>query len=366
MVAMLAQITIEEADRSVIQTAAAQGAVKILRSLFEVMSGDGAQQNVVSMLWQWCTQDSDIRQQVMQCGMAEMQVALLSLQYSPVQRQTAADQLSAYVAYPTQQQDDDSEPDSHLAEDLIHAGAPMALIEMLSNRYHEQVRCSAGQAIATLATCSPGSKLKIIAAGAYHPVVAMMAPSEPVAVRESGAVLLITLTTGDPREGPVFTQDEAAVQFAAIGAIPALVDMLNPANEPSTRVMALQAVAVLASSLESRVQRALVSGNVIAVILDLLRVLAGRLHWDTALDVFQEQTLTGMRLKCAEILASVGINNKQNADLLVDSGAVPELVVVASDSTISEADRTTVMHLLHHLSKSDQDVLAILNAMMSD
>ena len=366
MVAMLAQLTLEETAQSVIQTATAQGAVKMLRSLFDVMSGDGAQQNVVSMLWHWATQGGDIRQQIMDVGIAELQVNLLGLQHSPVQRQTAADQLSAYVAYPNQRREEGTEPDARLADDLINAGAPMALIEMLSSQYHEHIRCSAGQAIATLATCSPSSKLKIIAAGALYAVVAMMAPVEPESVREYGAVLLITLATGDPRESPVFMQNEAAVQFTAIGAVTALVEMLNPVNEPSTRIMALQALAVLSSAHEDRIQKAMISAKIIPEALHLIRILAGRLPWDSSFDVLEQPTLIGMKLKCAEILVSLGVDSKEHTRLLVDAGAIPELVVAASDAEVSEADRAPLMKMLHHVCKTDTDVLAILNAMMSD
>lgn len=366
MVAMLAQITVEEEDEPVIQSAVAQGAIKALRSLFDMLSGDGSQQNLVSMLWHWSARGGNIRKQVMACGMAELQVSLLGLQHSPVQRQTAADQLAAYVAYPNQVQDNTQPRDVRLAEDLINVGAPMALIEMLSSNYHELVRCSAGQAIATLATVSPGDKLKIIAAGAYRAVVGMMQPSEPAAVRESGAVLLITLATGDPAEGPVFTQNEAAVQFAAIGAIPALADMLSPVNGANTRVMALQAVSVLASALEERIQKALVSADILFVTLELLRVLAGRLEWDNSLDDLKEPTVIGMRLKCAEILACLGVNNKDHIKLLVDTGAIPEMTVVAADTDIPEAEREVIMKMLHHMCQTDGDVLAILSAMMSD
>ena len=366
MVAMLAQLTLEEANQSVIQTATAQGAVKMLRALFDVMSGDGAQQNVVSMLWHWAAQGGEIRQQIMDIGIAELQVNLLGLQHSPVQRQTAADQLSAYVAYPNQRREEGAEPDVRLADDLINAGAPMALIEMLDSRYHEHIRCSAGQAIATLATCSPASKLKIIAAGAFHAVVSMMAPAEPASVREYGAVLLITLATGDPREGPAFTQSEAAVQFTSIGAVSALVEMLNPVNEPSTRIMAVQALAVLSSAHENRIQKALISANIIPKALHLIRVLSGRLPWDSSFDVLEQSTLTGMQLKCSEILVSLGVDSKEHTRLLVDSGAIPELVVAASDSEVSEADRAPLMKMLRHLCNTDTDVLAILNAMMSD
>lgn len=366
LMAMLAQITVEEGDEAVIHAAVAQGGVKILRSLFDVLSGDGTQQNLVSTLWHWSVQGNDVKQQIMDCGIAELQVSLMGLQHSPVQRQTAANQVAAYVAYPNQRQDDEQQPDTHLADDLINAGAPMALVEMLSSGYHEQVRGSAGQALATLATVCPGSKLKIIAAGAYHAVVATMQPSEPESVRQCGAMLLITLATGDPREGPMFTQTEAAVQFAAIGAIPALAAMLNPVNEASTRVMALQAIAVLSSSFEERVQKALVSTGILSATLDLLRVLAGRVEWESSLDGLKEPTVIGMRLKCAEILGSLAVENPANIKLLVDSGAIPEMTVVASDTDIPEAERDSVMRMLHYMCQKDQDVLAILSAMMSD
>lgn len=366
LVAMLTQISVEEGDEAVIQAAAALGGVKTLRSAFDVVSGDGTQQNLVSMLWHWTVRGgSDVRQQIMDCGIAELQVSLLGLQHSPVQRQMAADQLAAYVAYPNQQQEDQP-PDTRLAEDLIHAGAAMALIEMLSSEYHEQVRCSAGQAIATLATVCPSSKAKIIAMGAYHAVVSTMQPSEPESVRQCGAMLLITLAAGDPGEGAVFTQTEAAVRFTAMGVIPALAEMLSPINEASTRVMALQAVAVLASSFEERVQKALVSTGILSATLDLLRVLAGRMEWDSSLDGLKQPTLIGMRLKCAEILGSLGVENPANIKLLVDSGAIPELTVVASDTDIPESERDPVMRMLHYMCKIDQDVLAILGAMMSD
>ncbi len=366
LVAMLAQITMEEADIAIIQAAVAQGAVKLLRSLFDVMSSEGGQQNLVSMLWHWSSQNSSMRQQVMDSGIAELQVSLLGLQHSPVQRQTAADQLSAYVSFPEQQQSSNQQPDSRLAEDLVHAGAPMALIEMLSNTYHELVRCSAANAIATLATFSPMSKLKIIAAGAYHPVVGMMGQSEPSSVREMGAVLMVTLSTGDPRDGPVFTQTEAVVQFAAIGAVPAVAEMLDPVNEPSTRIMAIQALQVMASAFDDRVQKALISAQVMPMLLDLLRVLSGRLAWDSSLDELQQPTIIGMKLKSAEILASIAINNKEHTRLLVELGVVPELIVVASDTDVPEEDREPVMRMLHHLCQTDQDVFAILNAMMSE
>lgn len=366
MISMLAQITIEAEDEAVIQSAVAQGAIMALRSAFDGLSGDGTQQNLVSMLWHWSARGGAVRKQIMACGMAELQVSLLGLQHSPVQRQTAADQLAAYVAYPNQVQDDTQPRDVRLAEDLINVGAPMALIEMLSSNYHELVRCSAGQAIATLATVSPGDKLKIIAAGAYRAVVGMMQPSEPAAVRESGAVLLITLATGDPEEGPVFTQNEAAVQFAAIGAIPALADMLSPVNGATTRIMALQAVSVLASALEERVQKALVSADILSVTLEMLRVLAGRLEWDSSFDELKEPTVIGMRLKCAEVLACLGVNNKDHIRLLVDAGAIQEITVVASDTDIPEAEREVIMRMLNHMCQTDGDVLAILSALMSD
>ena len=366
MVAMLAQITFEKEDEPVIQSAIAQGAIRVLRSVFDMLSGDGSQQNLVSMLWHWSSRGGDVRKQIMACGMAELQVSLLGLQHSPVQRQTAADQLAAYVAYPNQVQDDTQPRDVRLAEDLINVGAPMALIDMLSSNYHELVRCSAGQAIATLATVSPGDKMKIIAAGAIGAVVGMMQPSEPAAVRESGAVLLITLATGNPEEGPIFTQNEAAVQFAAMGAIPALADMLSPINGANTRVMALQAVSVLASALEERVQNALVSADILSVTLELLRVLAGRLEWDSSLDELKGPTVVGMRLKCAEILACLSVNNKDHIRLLVEAGAIPEMTVVASDTDIPEAEREVIMSMLHHMCQTDGDVLAILSAMMSD
>lgn len=367
MLAMLAQITTDEEDSPVIEAAAAQGAIKMLHSAFDMLSTEsGSQQNLVSLLWHWSAQGGSIRKQIMECGMAELQVCLLGLQYSPVQRQTAADQLSAYVSYPNQIKDESQPKDVRLAQDLINVGAPMALIEMLSSSYHELVRCSAGQAIATLATVSPGDKLKILAAGAGHAVVGMMQPTEPAAVREYGAVLMITLATGDPEEAPVFAQNEAAVQFAAMGAIPALADMLSPVNEPDTRVMALQAVSVLASALEERIQKALVSANILSITLDLLRVLAGRLEWDSSFDELKEPTLIGMRLKCAEVLACLGVRNKDNIRLLVDTGAIPEMTVVASDTDIREEERVVIMRMLHHMCQSDGDVLAILSAMMAD
>ena len=283
-----------------------------------------------------------------------------------MQRQTAAAQLSGYVAYPSQREGDPQQGNPQLAEDLINAQASMSLIEMLSPQYHEQVRCSAGQAIATLATFAPGSKMKIVAAGAYHAVVGMLQPSEPADVKQCGATLLATLATGDPREGPIFSQAETAVQFAAVGAIPALAHMMGPVNEPNTRIMALFAVSVLAGSLEERVQKALVSGGILSVTLDLLRVLAGRLEWDSSFDGLKEPTLIGMRLKCAEILACIGVNNKENVRLLVDSGAIPELTVVASDTDIPEPEREQLMGMMHHMCQNDGDVLAILSAMMSD
>lgn len=366
MVAMLAQITTDEEDTAVIEAAVAQGAIKTLHSAFDMLSAEsGSQQNLVSLLWHWSVQGGSIRKQIMDCGMAELQVSLLGLQYSPVQRQTAADQLSAYVAYPNMTKDENQPRDVRLAEDLISVGAPMALIEMLSSSYHELVRCSAGQAIATLATVSPGDKLKIVAAGACRAVVGMMQPTEPAAVRESGAVLMITLAAGNP-EGPVFVQNEAAVQFAAMGAIPALADMLSPVYEPNTRVMALQAVSVLASALEERVQKALVSADILSITLDLLRVLAGRLEWDSSFDELKEPTLIGMRVKCAEILACLGVRNKDNIRLLVDTGAIPEMTVVASDTDIREDEREPIMRMLQHMCQSDGDVLAILSAMMAD
>ncbi len=73
-----------------------------------------------------------------------------------------------------------------------------------------------------------------------------------------------------------------------------------------------------------------------------------------------------MRLKSAEILAMVGINNQAHTRLLVDTGAIPELVVVASGSEVPEEDREPLLRMLHHLCKSDGDVLAILSAMMTE
>lgn len=366
LVAMLSQLTMETSDQAIIQTIVSQGGVKLLRSLFDVMSSEGGQQNLVSMLWHWSTYSADIRQGVMEAGVAELQVSLLGLQHSPVQRQTAADQLSAYVSVPDQQDSDSNEPDSRLAEDLVHAGAPMPLIEMLSSRYHEQVRCSAAQALATLATFSPKSKMNIIAAGAYHPLVAMLQRAEGPRVKEMGCVLLVTLATGDPGAGPVFTQTEAAVQFAAIGAISALADMLQPVNEASTRIMAIQALHVMASTYEDRVQKALVSAQVVPPFLHLLRVLSDRLPWDRSLDELEQPTLIGMKIKSAEILAMLAVNNAAHTKVLVESGALPELVVVAADDSVPEAEREQLLRMLHHLCETDGDVLAILNAMMSE
>lgn len=366
LVAMLSQLTMEKSDQAPIHTAVSQGGVKLLRSLFDVIASEGGQQNLVSMLWHWSTCTEDIRQQVMGIGMPELQVSLLGLQHSPVQRQTAADQLSAYVSFPTQQEDSNQKPDSRLAADLVHAGAPMQLIEMLSSRYHDQVRCSAAQAICTLATFSPKSKMNIIAAGAYHPVVAMLQRSESPAVKEAGCHLTVTLATGDPGAGPIFTQPEAAVQFAAIGAISALADMLRPVNKPSTRITAILVLHVMANAYEDRVQKALVSAQVVPLFLELLRVLSGRLPWDTSLDALEQPTIEGMKLKSAEILAMVAINNQAHTRLLVDTGAIPELVVVAAGSEVPEEDREQLLRLLHHLCKSDGDVLAILTAMMGE
>ena len=365
---MLAQITSEDGDEHIIQTLVSQGAVRYLRSIHDVMSGEGAQQNLVSLLWHWTTHSTGVRQQVMDAGIAELQVGLLGLQHSPVQRRIAADQLCAYVSIPDQQQGSDQQParSSRLAEDLIHAGAPMALIELVGSRYHERVRCAAAKALATLATFCPTVKLKIIAAGACHPVVAMMGQSEPSAVRAMGALVLATLSAGDPGVGPVFTQTEAAVQFAGTGAVPALADMLRPINEPDTRIMAIQALKVMADAFDARIQTALVSAGVLPLLVDLLRVLSGRLDWDASLDDLEQPTIMGMRVTSAAILASIAVENPDYTKLLVDLGAVPELIVVASDTDIPEEEREYVMRMLHHMCQTDQDVFAILNAMMAD
>ena len=366
LVAILAQVTLEDRDVSVTRKAVAQNAVKLLRSLFEILSGEGAQQNVVSMLWHWSSRDPDIRQQVLDVGIAEMQSFLLTPQFSPVQRQVAADQLAAYVSVPDQDQFKTEGADPALADDLINAGATVALAEMLNHNYHEDVRCSASQALATLATFSPKSKLKIMAAGTFKPVVQMLHPSAPDSVREAGAVLLITLATGDPREGPIFMQTEAVVQFAGIGAVIGLADMLEPQNAINIRIMAIQALSVLASSFDSRVQKALVSAGVLPVLLNILRVLSGSVSWDKSFDQLKQPTLFGMRLKCAEILAAVGINDADNCRMLVDLGAIPEVVVVCSDNDLPEAERESIQRLLQYLCHTDQDILAILSAMMNE
>lgn len=364
---ILAQITLGDTGLPVIRKATAQGAIKALRSLFDLISIEGGQQNMVSMLWHWSSQGDDYRQQILDCGIAELAVSLLGRQYSPVQRQTAADQLSAYVAYPTQREEDEPRPDdSRLADDLIDAGAPVALIEMLKDRYHARVRCSAAQAISTLATFSPGNKLKIIAAGAYTTVVEMLLSCEPSEIREAGAVTMITLASGDPREGPVASQTEAVVQFANVGAVLALVEMMNPVNEPSTRVMGLQALAVMANAFDDRIQKALVSAQVIPKVLHLLRVLGGRLERDSSLDQMSKETKAGVQLKAAEILACIGIDNQDNIALLVESGAIPEMIAVASDSHLSEADKDALIKMIQYLCKINDDVLAILSAMMSE
>ena len=366
LVAILAQVTLEDRDLTVTRQAVSQNAVKLLRSLFEILSGDGAQQNVVSMLWHWSSRDAAIRQEVLDVGIAEMQSYLLSSYFSPVQRQVAADQLAAYVSVPDQQQFDATTADPTLAQDLIDAGASVALVDMLKSSFQQDVRCSAAQALAVLATFSPKSKMKLIAAGAFKPVVQMLHSSAPNAVRESGAMLLITLATGDPREGPLFTQTEAVLQFASIGAVAGFADMLRPENSPSVRIMAIQGLSVMVSSFDSRVQKALVSAGVLPILLDILRVLSGTLSWDKKFHELKQPTLFGMRLKCAEILASVGINDADNCSLLVDIAAIPEIVAVCSDSGLPEPERETVIRLLQYLCQTDEDILAILNAMMQE
>lgn len=366
LVAILAQVTLEDRDLTVTRQAVSQNAVKLLRSLFEILSGDGAQQNVVSMLWHWSSRDAAIRQEILDVGIAEMQSYLLSSYFSPVQRQVAADQLAAYVSVPDQQQFDATTADPTLAQDLIDAGASVALVDMLKSSFQQDVRCSAAQALAVLATFSPKSKMKLIAAGAFKPVVQMLHPSAPNAVRESGAMLLITLATGDPRDGPLFTQTEAVMQFASIGAVAGFAEMLRPENSPSVRIMAIQGLSVMVSSFDSRVQKALVSAGVLPILLDIVRVLSGSLSWDKKFDELKQPTLSGMRLKCAEILASVGVNDADNCSLLVDIAAIPEIVAVCSDSDLPEPERETVMRLLQYLCQTDEDILAILNAMMQE
>lgn len=364
LIAILAQVTLEDHDVSVTRKAVSQNAVKLLRSVFEILSGEGAQQNVVSMLWHWSSKDAAIREEVFSVGIAEMQTFLLSSYFSPVQRQVAADQLSAYVSVPDQQEFTTEGADSTLANDLINAGAAAALVDMLRSQFHQDVQCSAAQALAVLATFSPKSKLKLMSAGAFKPVVHMLRPSAPNYVRETGAMLLVTLATGDPRDGPVFTQTEAVVQFAGIGAVTALAEMLRPTNSVNVRIMAIQGISVMVSSFDSRVQKAVVSSGVLPVLLDILRILSGTVSWDPKFDELKQPTLFGMRLKCAEILASVGIENADNCSLLVEMGAVPEILVVCSDEKLPEAERESVTRLVQYLCQTDEDILAILSAMM--
>ena len=314
LIGILAQITQHDPDLAITEQVVSKWGIALMRKLFETMSGEGTQQNVVSMLWHWSSRDLSIREEVMSIGIAEMQSYLLSPQHSPVQRKVAADQLAAYVSVPNQQVFTAEDADSTLAEDLINAGASLALVDMLNSSQHESVRCSAAQALAVLGTFSPKSKLKMMAAGAFQPVVAMLSPSAPDSVREAGATLLITLAAGDPREGPVFTQTEAVVQFAGIGAIAGLANMLQPGNAAPVRIMAIQALAIMASSFDSRVQKALVSSGVVLMLLDTLRVLSGRVDWDPSFDGLPEPTLRGMKMKSAEIIASVAIMTQTTAD----------------------------------------------------
>lgn len=364
LIGIIAQITLDDPDLSITEQVVSRGGVKLMRTLFETLTGEGSQQNVVSMLWHWSSRDVSIREEVVAVGIAEMQSYLLSPQHSPVQRKVAADQLAAYVSVPNQQEFSAEDADSNLAEDLINAGASLALVDMLHSSQHESIRCSAAQALAVLGTFSPKSKLKMMAAGAFKPVVAMLSPSAADSVREAGATLLITLAAGDPREGPVFTQTEAVVQFAGIGAVAGLANMLQPGNTPAVRIMAIQALAIMASSFDSRVQKALVSSGVVLMLLDVLRVLSGRVDWDPSFDRLQQPTLNGIRMKSAEILTSVAINDADHCRLLVDIAAIPEIIIVCADTDLPEKERDHLTRMVQFLCQTDEDILAILSAMM--
>ena len=95
-------------------------------------------------------------------------------------------------------------------------------------------------------------------------------------------------------------------------------------------------------------------------------MLSGNAPWDKSFTELKQPTLFGMRLKCAEILAAVGINDADNCRMLVDLGAIPEVVVVCSDSELPEAQRESIQRLLQYLCHTDEDVLAILSAMMNE
>ena len=278
-------------------------------------------------------------------------------------RVTAADQLSAYVGVPGQQADEDLPP-PRLATQMVDAGAPVLLVEMLQNSQHGEVRRSAAHAIATLATVAPSTKVKIIAAGAFQPVVELLRDEDDHTVREIGAVLLVTLVSGDATAEASADQTEAAVAFAAAGAIPPLVDMMRPIYTPGTRLVALTALHIMANTFDLRVQRALMSAQIVPQIMNLTGMLIGRLPWDQSFDDVDMDVVYEIKMKTAELLAMLGIDNKEHTGLLVGAGAVQDMIGVLAGEGVDEEKKNFLMGMLQRLCQTNPAVLDIVNSMM--
>ena len=109
----------------------------------------------------------------------------------------------------------------------------------------------------------------------------MLAKSETSKVREIAAVLLVTVLAQDSTKQKVDEEIEAAIQFASYRAIPPLVKMLQPANEPGTHVIAITSLHVLAQTLDECVIRALMSEELVASLMRITGMLTGRLDFDS-------------------------------------------------------------------------------------